>query len=64
MANVISLETTDQNQFYRPFAKSWYECYTINCIAIYQHLHELLSDSQFKFRKSHSITSALLDCTI
>ena len=62
MANGIFQETIDQYQFYLRLAKLWSELCMINCITILTKF-ELLSGSQFGFRKSHSTATALLDCT-
>ena len=61
MATGIFQETIDQYQFYLRLAKLWSEL----CDQLYNYVtkFELLSDSQFGFRKSHSIATALLDCT-
>ena len=61
MVKEIHQEIIDLYQFCPRLAKLWNESYRI----LYSYLtkSELLSDSQYGFRKFHSTASALLDCT-
>ena len=61
VANVISLETTDQYQF--TSHSKIMERISYDQLYSYLTKFELISDSQFGYRKFHSTASALLDCT-